>query len=224
MIMYLKDDNRKLGKVSFLFVSSVIGLINSFFFANFYSMIFLCIIEVFVLFYFLLCNKYIEYLSYYTIFLCFSMESATYVGTSNFYGFKNFRILGLNLAIWMIIPIFILAIKRYHLIKNKIGKDTRSILLGLAYFILLGFFMSIITYAINDNNFQRRGNPNIIIEQIYSYFIVFVYMLSFITYVMIDYEKVIILKELIFHNSGTAVVFVFCFYLKFGNRRITMLS
>ena len=67
-------------------------------------------VSVLILIYNALMRKRDNYLIIYLICFGLSLEYAYFVGDDNFYSLKNIRILGLNLGIWMLFPVWIYAI------------------------------------------------------------------------------------------------------------------
>ena len=104
------------------------------------------------------------------VFLCFSMESETFVGTSVFYGFKNFRILGLNVAVWLLIPLFVSFVIHNRKLFWYANRTQRKIIKKLLLFSAFSLMMGIFNYAINDNGFAAAsGSLAKFGEELYSY-------------------------------------------------------
>lgn len=155
-------------------LATIISLLNSFFYDNFPVMILLVIIESILLLKTIIKKQYMKYLCYYMIFLSTSMESATFVGTEAFYGFKNFKIAGINLgAIFLVLLLVVLLSNGTF---NKIFKIRGKI----AYFVkgaitltCLALFMGLVSILINDNSIsQKMSGMMMFIDSAYIYFFV----------------------------------------------------
>lgn len=75
--------------------------------------------QVLMLIYMFAKRRYIDYLGLYIIFCGLSMEYDKLVGGAEFYGFKNTRILGVNLGILSLIPLVLMSIKYFFIPKGK---------------------------------------------------------------------------------------------------------
>lgn len=198
----------------------LLGILNSFFFGNQALMLGLCLIEIAILFYDFFRKNYEAYLCHYLVFLCFSMESATFVGTNQFYGFKNFRIAGLNVAIWMLLPLILMAIINWGFIKRRIGRLQRTIINSLAIFTLSGFLMGIITYLADDNGFSSQsGSFGVFIDAYYTYLLPFLELLA-VSWVVCYVGRTKKIKQYLYASIiAMAVVFLACFIMgNYGNR------
>ncbi len=204
-----------------IFIASIIGLLNSFFYGSVAIMGILCAVEVCVLIYFFYRRDYISYISYYMIFLCFSMESATFVGTSQFYGFKNFRLAGLNLAVWMFLPILFVALINYKTVLKRTSVVHRKILQKLGIFTFFGIFMGLITYLANDNGFSNKaGSFSAFWGASYNYILPFLEMIV-VTWILVrDRSALYRVKRMLFSTiPSLAVVFLACLVTQnYGNR------
>lgn len=155
--------SRLIGKKQ-VFIAIIVACLNIMFVNDFVNAIGLVIIELLVLLFQLFRKSVVDYIGYYLIFLCLSLEFDAFVGTNVFYGFKNFRILGLNLGIIGLLPIlalsFINKIDIKHIKLNFFAFYRFSaMLIFLSYF---GILMGLITIFFDDNNVQ--GLPNVFSE------------------------------------------------------------
>lgn len=199
----------------------IIGILNSFYYGNFTVMAVLSVLEVIMLFCFLINRDYVKYIAYYMVFLCFSMESETFVGVSTFYGFKNFRIAGLNLAIWMLFPIIIIAILNYRVLFSYISGLHRKFINEIIVFTLIGLFMGFVTYLINDNGFSgKAGSMGQFINAAYGYVLPCLELIAVSWCVNWQNEDVFIIKKYLYSVIiSTSFIFVICFLLgNYGNR------
>ena len=203
-----------------IILTSFIGIVNSFYYANFEIMLSLCTVEILLLFFAFFRKNYGQYICLYLIFLAFSMESDNFVGGADFYGFKNFRIFGVNLATWMILPIAIKAIINYKKLKN-LNEALSSVLKKLTYFTIIGSIMGVIIYMLDDYGFSsKEGSLKEMINTYYTYFIPYVTFFS-ISWVIQNAPKTVPrVKQFIFSCiPATAIVFAFCYFGgNYGNR------
>ncbi|MGG1312891.1 hypothetical protein [Cohnella laeviribosi] len=148
--------NGNIFNVKYIIIAIVVSLLNSFYYDNFAIMLFLTVIQSLVLIKCLMLGQDVKYLCYYIIFLSTSLESATFVGTDVFYGFKAFRIAGVNLgAIFILLPLIKLVLtgKLQHPFRSKgfIGKFIK----GVYIITPIAFIMGLFNLLINDNNIQE---------------------------------------------------------------------
>lgn len=221
MIIKLMIDNNHLLNIKLILFTTIIGLLNSFFYDNFLIMFVLAIAEVISLLFCFVKKDYLHYLCLYMIFLSFSMESSTFVGTEIFYGFKNFRIMGLNLAVWMLLPLLCQTILDYKIFTKRMGRNQQKILILLTVFTICGFLMGILTYLSGDNGFIYAQNSfSIFFDVNYTYILPFIEIIIAM-YIVLKYsKKIYILKRYMFASIiSTAIVFTICFFTKnYGNR------
>lgn len=207
--------------IRIIIVSTLVGLLNSFFYDNLPIMLSLCLLEVVVLLFYVFSRKYTDFLGVYLVSLSLSMESSNYVGSDIFYGFKNFRIGGVNLAVWMLVPMLFIIISnmRYY---TRIRSNTHTKLVQrLGLFTLLGIICGIITWLSGDNGFgQTAGSFQAFFNSTYSYImsLVLIYIVSFI--VAMNPQSVHRLKEYLFAVIvATAIVLSCCMLFgNYGNR------
>lgn len=219
LVIYAKKTSYIDIKVILLCV--VVGLLNSFFYDRINTMAALCFVEVFVLLWCFLQRKYISYIAYYTVFLCFSMESETFVGVSAFFGFKNFRIAGLNLAVWMLLPLIVVSLYQYKYTFFNIGETHKGILNKIVSFTFVATLMSLFTYQMDDNGFARQpGSLSMLINSFYAYIIPCLDIVVVSFCVAKQREKIFLLKKYLYSIVvGTAIVFIVCLVLEnYGNR------
>lgn len=201
-------------------LTSFIGIVNSFYYADFEIMFTLCAVELLFLFYAFFSKKYGQYICLYMIFLAFSMESDNFVGGANFYGFKNFRLFGVNLAALMILPIAIKAIINFNKFKF-LNKELSSVLKMLTYFSVIGSIMGVIIYMLDDYGFtSKEGSLKEMINTYYYFFIPFVTFFSLAWGIVNDPKAVPHIKQYLFSCiPATAIVFSFCYIFgNYGNR------
>jgi hypothetical protein len=147
-------------KNSHIVFASIIATLNILFYKNLAVSLVVVGVELSILAYFFLKNDITRYLGNYLIFLCLSLEFDVLVGTTDFYGFKNFKILGVNLGVICLVPILALTIfKKVDLKKIKtefahVYKFTTIII----FMNVIGLMMGLIEILIDDNNIQSMDN------------------------------------------------------------------
>jgi hypothetical protein len=115
------------------------------------------VVELVILTYYFIKKDITKYLGYYLIFLCLSFEFDAFVGSGQFYGFKNFRILGINLGIIALLPILTLAISKNIKIR-KIKREYPQLYRFSSIIVFLsvtGFMFGLFQILINDNNIHN---------------------------------------------------------------------
>ncbi|MDH6373271.1 hypothetical protein M2444_005101 [Paenibacillus sp. PastF-3] len=137
-----------------IFVGLIIAALNILFYEDMLISYSIIAVEVFILMYYLLKRKITLFFGYYLIFLCLSLEFSVLVETNQIFGFKDFRIIGVNLGILSLIPIIPLSIARgirINYIKTKYSNVMRFIKIIL-FLNVIGVFWGLIGIFINDNN------------------------------------------------------------------------
>jgi|GEM_PF-943745 len=143
-----------------IFFAGIIASLNVLFSNNYIVSLIVVGFELAVLTYYFAKKDITKYIGNYLIFLCLSFEFDILVGSDEFYGFKNFRILGINLGILALLPIAILAI--FKKIKIKEIKEEFPHIYKFATVLIFmnvtGFIMGLFQILINDNNIQNMEN------------------------------------------------------------------
>lgn len=211
------ENERNLIDYKFLTVASIVGLLNSFFYSNFSVMLLLLVFEIVTLLFCMYNKDWVGYLNFYLIFLCFSLESATYVGSDVFYGFKNFRIAGLNVAVWMLFPLLIKALLDFQWQRKNPSPLIRKLLFRLFLFTILGVFWGGINYLLDDNGFaSKEGSIGIFINILYTFSLPIIQIIAISWVVLTNQNKTYDIKKSLFSVIvALAIVFIFC--LAFGN-------
>ena len=200
---------------------SIIGLLNSFFYNNFIVMVTLSGVEILLCIFFLSKRDYANFLGIYMFALCFSLESSNYVGGEVFYSFKNTRILGLNLAVWVLLPLAVLVVLNFKVLLNRINRINRNLIRKTALYTFFTVFMGIITYLANDNGFSSQsGSLTVLINTAYTYVLPFfeICIVSLIVY--LDTERVGTIKRYLYAVIvADTIVFLACMIFRnYGNR------
>jgi hypothetical protein len=145
--------------VFLFFTACIVGSLNVLFHADYSISMILIAFELITLLWFLIKKDITSYLGFYLIFLCLSFEFDALVGSEVFYGFKEFRIFGINLGIIALLPVFFLCLKRgvrYRYIRETFN---RFFVVSNLFFVLsfLGFIMGVMQISLNDNNIQSMA-------------------------------------------------------------------
>lgn len=158
-------------KKSHILLASLIAALNVLYFDNYTISLLIVVLELCILMFYFFKNNITKFLGNYLIFLCLSFEFNALIGMVDFYGFKNFRIMGINLGILSLLPLLILVyFKKISLqkIKTEFPKFFNFVVI-LFILNVTGFIIGLLQILVNDNNILGLGNVFIIlIEQSYS--------------------------------------------------------
>jgi hypothetical protein len=205
-----------------LLIAIIVSLLNSFYYENYIIMLALVFCELVVLLYEIARKNYTRFLSYFIIFLGTSLESPAFVGVENFYGFKNFKVAGINIAAIVLIFIFIVLIKRGQL--NYIFKTKGKLLIfikGATLLTFIGVFIGLFAILINDNNVATNMTGfSMFINASYMFIFVLIEIIVISTIININPIKIIELKDtLVALIISTAITMIASLVFKnFGNR------
>lgn len=143
-------------KKSHMILAAIIATLNILFFNNLSISLIVVSCEIAVLVYYFLQNDITKYLGCYLVFLCLSLEFDALVGSSAFYGFKNFRVLGINLGIVCLLPVLVLTVfKKINMMKIKIGFPHVYKFFSIMIFMSCsGIICGLVMILIDDNNIQ----------------------------------------------------------------------
>ncbi len=164
--------------------------LNVLFFNNYTISMIVITFQLVILAYYFFKNDMTRYIGTYLIFLCLSFEFGGLVGIEHFYGFKNFRILGVNLGIITLLPVVLKGLKK---IKPKKLKKEFPKLYNFAKIIIFmnitGLIFGLLLILINDNNIQNMtGMMSSFIGISYSMMAIPLFMIIAISY-LVTYEK-----------------------------------
>lgn len=134
--------------------------------------------EILILIFNLVKKKYCDYLGYYLVFLCLSVEYGFIANDDfiydykNFYNFKNTHILGLNLGILFILPLMFLGLSKISIIfKSKNKNEAKKFAVKLVILVIIALFMGVFTVFQNDNQIKTLPNLfNAFLDALYSYY------------------------------------------------------
>lgn len=147
-----------LKKRRIILLACIVGSINVFFYNNYLISTIVVLIQIIILGYCFFIKKSVtDYIGYYLIFLSLSLEFVGFTGNENLYGFKDFRILGVNLGILMLLPVLLKLIFRGANIK-KIKSQSPKLMKFSSIIIFLSFtglLFGLFQILINDNNIQN---------------------------------------------------------------------
>lgn len=169
-----KDIKFNKKRIDIFLLASIVGVLNVLFSTNFVISLIIVFLEIIILMYHFVKRNIIDYLGNYLIFLCLSFEFSLLVGNENFYGFKNFRILGVNLGIITLLPILILFFININKVKfSKLVSKSKKLYIFIKSFLILnliGVFMGLFQILVNDNNVQMMdGVLNSFISVFYNF-------------------------------------------------------
>ncbi len=136
------------------FIIVVVASLHVVLCSNYIGTIALICIEVGMLLYFFLQNKVERYLAYYLGFISTSMEFTELSSGLNVYSLKEFRLFGINLGIWLLLPIWLLMVinvgglslarKRYG---SFMAYNRRFVIMNV-----IAAFSGLLCFVLNDNN------------------------------------------------------------------------
>ena len=154
--------------LKYLIVACIISAANVLFCFNRTASYIVIACEIIFLIYVLLTKNMAEYVSYFMIFMCNCIEFAAFTGEDVFYSFKNVRIMGINLGIIMLIPVFLVGLINLSGIKRKKRKGFNFVR-GLIIINIVAFCVGVILLLINDNNIRSLGGiVRTFINEVYS--------------------------------------------------------
>ena len=169
--MIINDKNLFINK--YVIVAFIVTLLNIFLVKEKYLLDFFVIIESLFLIYLLLKKRFSEFLIWLLIFLSSSIEFRVLVTNDeiDIYGFKHFRVLGINLGVLFVLISFFLILfnkKAFRFRKKNYPTFTRLLFLFFTLFCS-GFLVGIFNILINDNGIRN-------IPSFFSIFILETYM------------------------------------------------
>lgn len=208
--------NTKL-EVKYILTSIVISLANIIFYNNKELSMAIVTLEVLILIFLLIRNNFIEYICFYLIFMVPSLEFSAFISEDTdvlFYGFKNFRIAGVNLGvIFVLLPfLYILIFKKLNF-KFAITEYPSIVFLlkVLFFFAASSTIIGLLNVLFNDNSIQNLDDyMKIYINQAYTEYWSLM-LLVIILYTLMYEEKSIVKLEntlvSILISSSVTIVF-----------------
>ena len=167
----------------YVFISIIVAVSNTLFYSNKYLSLFVVILEIGCLIYLLITKRIVEYICFFSIFMCNCLEFSTLVGEEEFYGFKNFRILGLNLGLIMLIPIVIIGLVSIPRLIQRKDKESFKFTRLFIFITTISVFTGLLLFLFNDNGIRSLdGAFSLFIKEIYSYAFIPISMICVLNY------------------------------------------
>jgi len=185
-----KSENEKVnsGATNYIFIAILAFILNSAFTTNYNAMLVITGLQVIMLFVFFIKGNDMDYLCFYIIFTAASMEFSEFIGTELFYGFKNFKVMGINIAVWLIIPLFLKHIIKgniFSLYKKK-QSYVKKFTITISLLTVIATIVGLISIMANDNGV---GEINGVIGHFFNEGYIFFYSLICILLVVSVIEK-----------------------------------
>lgn len=195
--LILKKDDQK--KYFIILLAMIIGALNVLFINNYTISFIIVSIEIIILIYHFIKKNLVDYLGSYLIFLSLSFEFGQLIN-EDFYGFKNFRILGVNLGIISLLPIVFILLINCKINKKEIMEKSSNLYIFIKLMLLInisGIFIGLTQILINDNNVQRmEGLISSFISVIYNYMAFpFLIIISFVVIIIYGKDDIENLEE-----------------------------
>ena len=184
----MKEKSSELFKYTLF--AMIIGVANLVTFTNFTSSLLLVILEMIVLGFFLLKQRYDDCYVLFLIFLCMSFEFNQTTGSDELYGFKAFEIAGINLAIiFLVVFILLFAVRNYVIRFWNANYEVKFIKMVIILGVT-GIVNGGVCLLLNDNEILKLGNTfGLFFGQIYLKFIM-VAIFAIASYIAIHNQKV----------------------------------
>ncbi|MBQ7863266.1 MAG: hypothetical protein IJ353_02240 [Lachnospiraceae bacterium] len=182
----------------FLIMSTVAAILNITHYQSSIGLVFV-VIEIALLLYLLLRHKYVEYLCLYTIFISMSLEFTDFANVSYFYNLKDIRLFGLNLGIWLGVPLLILFFINFTSIKKRVLSELGMVYKFGKYLIIMNFvavFVGGLLLLCNDNYSQKLENAwSLFFGETYQFlFLPMIYFAGLAVAILFDKNNVYKLK------------------------------
>lgn len=193
------------------------GVENILLFQNKEISIAVVLIEIAVLLYVFSRGSITLYLALYLIFMSLCVEFGAIVGTEDFYNLKNIRIAGLNLGIWLLLPVWITFIKKQaqtRKIKSEYPILWKFICLFGAMNAMAAV-MGLLMKVMNDNGVGAMGTiMSVYLADAYSYLFLPVSLMIGICIILTCEKDKLPLIECAIKAALFASVFqLFCSYI-----------
>ncbi|ETI69195.1 hypothetical protein [Neobacillus vireti] len=187
--------------IKLIVLACIISSLNVIFLKSFSASLIIVVLESLILGYYFLKGDITNYLGCYLVFLTLSFEYEYIVGGAAFYGFKNFRILGLNLGIIFLLPIVIkLVFKKINVSKFTLKHPNLFLYVQLILIMsTTGVFIGLINFLTNDNNILSMNNSVVLfVGNVYQGALFpLLIILSFMYIVLFEENKIIVLVDYI---------------------------
>ena len=197
--------NNKLRKM--ILISSGIAIGNVCFSFNYYLALIFCLLQVSGLLYLFVKGKYLEYFCFYLICTTYSLEFDFY--NCPFWSLKNFRFLGINLCVWLLIPLlasvlYNMRFQQYRERQFRVGHNIKNGMLSLA---ILAIIIGALNIYLNDNNIRNLNGYLVAFgEGIYTYMAYIILPMFIFSYFIFDENRQKIVKSCINAILAGAVI------------------
>lgn len=185
-----KGEVKDTGKWYMLYISICVGVANNFFYSNSNIMLCLVLVELLMLGFFLIKGYLDKFACYFVLFLSSSLENGFQVsGEEIRYGFKAFKIMGINISVYVLLFFAIYYILKYQKIIFFKFKPLKNLLIGSILLIPIGFISGAISILNNYNNIRSYKG----------YF--FAFLRQGYTYTLITFE-IFVFAQIIFYSKS----------------------
>lgn len=145
--------------MEYLVVACIVSAANVLFGSNYMLSLMVVVLEIVWLILLFVQGKIADYLCYFMFFMCNCMEYAAFTGNETIYCFKNFRIAGINIGIFMLLPVFFWGLGYYRqLLIIRRGSIASKFCYGLLGINAIAMLIGVILILLNDNNINSLGN------------------------------------------------------------------
>lgn len=172
----------------YLCIAIIVSLGNLFFYSYKVPSYLLVVCEALILLFCLCKKRTVDYVTYYLIFVCLGFEFADFLEYSEFYSLKNIRLLGINLGVWFLIPLFIYLLI-YPIPIGRIKCKYSAFYFGGKYILLMNgvaAVVGVLLIAFNDNNIRSMdgwlkayiGTAYTQVYLLVAFFLIFIIMIQ----------------------------------------------
>lgn len=140
--------------------ASIVGILNVLYVTDRLASLIVVFFEMAILGYYILKKDIVNFFGCYLVFLCLSFEFTAFVGTQQFYGFKNFRIFGTNLGVIALLPILVLALFKGVKLKEMKSRypNIFKFAISIVFMSMTGLAFGALQLLTNDNDISDLGN------------------------------------------------------------------
>lgn len=196
---YKEQNELSMSRKKINLVASLVGVLNVLFLTNYPVSVAIVLIEVLILVYFYIKKDITKYLGFYLVFLTLSFEFGSLLGLEVFYGFKEFRVAGVNLGVLALLPMLpkiVVKPIRFKFIKHEFP-TVYKFCIAIFFMNLTGVFFGLFQILVNDNNIQNMQGYMIEFINI-SYTMIIIPMLMLLTLLYIlswEKDKIYLIKD-----------------------------
>lgn len=192
-IVYKKNVICEIGQYNYFFWCFLSALCNMLFYQEVILSVCFMAVQVLILLLLFCKQQYLEYLCYYIVFISTSLEYPYYYGVESVYGLKGFRIFGISVGTWCLMPLFIIAIINNY--KNRRqrnqGKPRKlNTMVKVIYLLcIISAFTGLVNLMIEDNGLGGfKGVYQFFLSELYSLFM-FVFIPVYTFYNILKKER-----------------------------------